>query len=211
MGGAIPLLTRTVGASSLLALLAVSFAVDGRYRHQSFVSLYRNADAILVGHIVEVTPDTYRVRIAEVFRGHKTAVLQPGDAIDIGRFRNWTSASRWTAYTTKQHLLLFLRLSGTSAKLPAWHALGAANEGEMPIEGNSVYVGASGDGSPIGSSHRVYGASYPSREFPLAVVLAALRTGDLPSILFAAPLRPMREVRVPQAPQTNDARPHSHK
>lgn len=163
--------------------------MSAKYGHQGFASLYANADAIVVGEIVEVTSSEFGFRSDEVFRSSAKAPLKAGSVIRIARFRNWQCASRWMGYKKGQYLLLFLRHSeATAARSPSWRALGAAAEGEMPIEKDQLYVGAVGDGSPIAESHVVYGATYPSRVFALKKVLEALRSGAIPEELLRAPL-----------------------
>ena len=177
---------RISAAASLLCILPSALAA---YRHQGFGALYTGADAIVLGEIVAVADETYSVRIDEVLRASTSASVAASHIIKVQRFHNWKCAARWKAYAKGQRLLLFLGCSGENhSSARVWHALGAAVEGEMPIEGGFVFVGASGDGSFIDERHIVYGSSYPSRRFALSTVLAALRSGSLPPDLLRAPL-----------------------
>jgi len=183
-------LLRRVLLYAIVSMIGASEA-HGRYGHQGFASLYASAEAIALGEIVEVRESTYRFRADEVFRTPTAPFLRVGDVIEVSRFQNWRCASRWTPYRKGQRSILFVSSSeSASKKAPRWRALGAANEGELPVETERVFVGAQGDGSLIDETHEVYGASYPSRVFPLSTVLTALRTGKIPDNLLGAPLNP---------------------
>ena len=88
------------------------------------------SDKIIYGEIADMDSTHFTLNISGSVTG------EIGKA-KIRKFRNWTCATRWTKYELGQRLLLFL--GENNGEL---FSMGAANEGELPLDNNSVFINA---------------------------------------------------------------------
>lgn len=84
---------------------------------------------IIRGTIRETAPSYIRVAIQSVLKGKITDSL-----VTIEKFKNWTCAQRFGAYTTGQEELFFLDNVNGNYKIS-----GAGNEGEIPVVNGQAY------------------------------------------------------------------------
>ena len=84
-----------------LVVLITSFAATGTcralYIPVPLFDMVGSSDLVLVGTISEVRKSTFVLKVETVVAGEYGS-----KTIKIERFRNWTCASRWTAYAPGQ-------------------------------------------------------------------------------------------------------------
>jgi hypothetical protein len=93
-------------------------------------SLINKSELIAECKIIAVQEMTVELLVIEVIKGNTNETK-----ITISKFRDWTCASRWSAYKVGQVELLFLTKGSTNI----WNTLGAGNEGDMPIQKDTLY------------------------------------------------------------------------
>jgi hypothetical protein len=141
-----------------------------RYRPLTFRELSRRADLVALGTVAGTTERTFSFEIDRTIRGRPGAPrAEKGERVEVKKFRNWTCAQRWKEYSTGQRAVLFMALRSGE-----WSVLGAGNEGEMPVQGDWVFVDV--NVAQAFDSWTVYGASYSGGRFPLREVVEALET-----------------------------------
>jgi hypothetical protein len=137
----------------LLTLLPVRQA-EADYAPLLTTEMIGLADLIVLGTIQRVDVDVFVLRVERQLYGPKA---EPGPLV-VRRFRNWTCASRWAPYEVGQRLILFLGSgSGTDQR---WRILGAGDEGEMLVEGDSVYYQLWPDRRQRRHTHSVRGGQF---------------------------------------------------
>lgn len=87
-----------------------------------------SAEKIVYGQIVTIDSTTFTIKIDGSFTGDT-------GLITVAKFENWTCASRWTDYHSKQKALFFLNTFNGRLVV-----MGGGNEGELPIFNNDVYI-----------------------------------------------------------------------
>lgn len=148
--------------SSLLLLSYLPARAD--YDPTLLPNLLNEASLIVEGQIVEIGKNTFKIKPIEVFKGRATKI------IEIERFENWTCSSRFATYQLNQKAFYFLKRDKKN-----YYALGAANEGEVPIyHGFAYYPTAylSIDSKPV--LFKVYtggvrGYKYTEKAFVVAI------------------------------------------
>jgi len=116
----------------LLILFSLTFSIcQADYESTTLPELIEKSDLIVEGKIVKIDKETVELLIIEVIKGD-TALKN----ITVQKFNDWTCASRWTTYQIGQTELVFL-LKDQNMNL--WHSMGAGNEGEMPIENETLF------------------------------------------------------------------------
>lgn len=158
-------------AAATLAAVVILPTATARYIPLSFAELVGGADLICVATITNVDGDSFDAEVSDVLAGHLT-----GKAIRVQKFRDWTCASRWTAYAVEQKLLLFLT-AGDGKFVPegVWRIMGAGDSGEMPIVGEFIYPRVRLQDRPRANNrYGVYGGTRTQRA-PLEPFLAAVR------------------------------------
>ena len=92
--------------SILAALLFASAALAGRtapapkYVPLELARMVAEADLIVRGTIVELEAETFRLAIDEVIAG--STGLEPGEPLEVERFRDWPCARRYAQYAIGQ-------------------------------------------------------------------------------------------------------------
>lgn len=88
------------------------------------------ADLIVYGKIDSLTDHTFYLKNTK-FVGCDTVKKE----LEVIQFKNWTCAARWVKYEKGQEVFLLLQKDQSK-----WRIMGAGDEGEMPIENDSVNV-----------------------------------------------------------------------
>lgn len=87
------------------------------------------SEIIIEGKITSVDELDFQVNINEVLKGEINS-----NSIKIKKFKNWTCTSRWGKYEVNHRGIFALQ-----KKNDEWQIIGAGNEGEMPIENESLF------------------------------------------------------------------------
>ena len=116
-------------AAALAPLVLPAAGVE--YERHRLFELAGRSEHVVVGQVGEVRGTTYDLHVDEWLVGGGPSVLS------VARFRDWTCAARWAPYETGQRVLLFLVPSG---ELGGWGAVGAGNEGDVPLEGSDALL-----------------------------------------------------------------------
>jgi hypothetical protein len=128
------------GLSLLLMLgmfgMAASVAVAMDYEPKPLTELIGTSDLIVEGTIARVGSGAFSLRASNVLVGHREAPV-----VEVARFAYWPG-TRWADYAADQTALLFLRKATGDAKTGGanWEILGVAGEGEMPADGEAIYI-----------------------------------------------------------------------
>lgn len=112
---------------------AVAAAWD--YSPMTLFRLLTDADIVVSGDITNLSEDSYQLAVRRAYR--------PGDlpeVIQVVRIDTYPVPERWTEYREGQLVFVFAD-RGEQAGDPI-HPLGAAGEGELPIENDMVHVRA---------------------------------------------------------------------
>ncbi|MFD2717564.1 hypothetical protein ACFST9_02485 [Hymenobacter monticola] len=115
----------------ILAATLSFFKAQADYDPTLLPTLIDGSDLIIYGEIIGVQKEGIIVNAIEIVKG-----IAPKGGMIIERFENWTCASRFAPYKTGQKEFFFLKKRRGIAK---YFALGAANEGEMPVVSHKVY------------------------------------------------------------------------
>ena len=115
----------------LLAATMRFFKAQADYDPTLLPELIDKSDLICYGEIVTVQSETITAKAIEVIKG-----TNPKGTIIIERFENWTCATRFAPYRIGQKEFFFLKRKKAFNR---YFALGAANEGEMPVAQQKVY------------------------------------------------------------------------
>lgn len=106
------------------------------YQPIALTELFGGSELIVLGTIESVGDDSFALRATEVYSG------SIGDApVEVGKYADWTGGRRWSAYRAGQTVLLFLRKPAADEKAAGdyWRIRGFGGEGEMPIDGGTVF------------------------------------------------------------------------
>jgi hypothetical protein len=159
---------RSVLAVLLLSCLGGIPSARADYISLSFSALAQEAEVIALGKIVRVDESTYDLDIEQVIALERRLPWIPS-RLKVLRFRNWTCAARWSEYKAGQRLLVFL---AKDRECDCWAAIGAGNEGEMPVENRRVYTSQVGS---VSRSYVVYGSPYLGSAIPLDHAIEAVK------------------------------------
>jgi len=142
------------------ALLLILGALHGapEYRRLRLHEVAVLADRVVVGRIEHLQDATYDLAVEQ------TLVGAPQASLRIVQFGNWTCAARYAPYAVGQRVLLFLRGD---------RALGAGDEGEMPMVGEGALVPYAVRGSRL-VERAVHGDSFEASWVPLADIASVL-------------------------------------
>lgn len=153
--------TAVRGFAACLVLLVcalaanVSSASTFSYRRLELFELALQSRSIVAGRITRVDEQTFEFSIESVVAGER-----PPSPMRVLRFEDWMCAQRWTPYEKEQRLLLFL----VRGERGLWRALGAGNEGEMPLVDQQVLLrGYEIPGHPSEALTVSQGAAHSSR------------------------------------------------
>lgn len=116
-------------ASCIISLLS-ALLCKADYESLPLTALIIKSELIAECKITAVQETTFDVLITEIIKGNISE-----RKVTISKFVNWTCASRWSTYKVGQVELLFLSKGLTNS----WHTLGAGNEGEMPLQKDTLY------------------------------------------------------------------------
>ena len=109
-------------------ILSFSFTSNAEYRPLELYEMIIKAEKIVYGTIIELDSSSFTLNI-------EGSLTSDTGIIKVGRFSDWSCASRWTKYKVGQRLFLFLT---------AWNgefiSMSGGNEGEHPILNNSIYI-----------------------------------------------------------------------
>jgi hypothetical protein len=136
MTSAIPL-TSILSAALLMLALSLGRA-HADYEPVRLPALIGESELIVLGAISEVREKTFVLTDYDVIFGSRDE-----GPLEVGRFVDWSGASRWTAYRAGQTLLLFLSApatAGEEGEPQPWRIRGIGAEGEMPVENGLVYT-----------------------------------------------------------------------
>jgi hypothetical protein len=113
----------------LIISLFFAFSVKAEYVPVKLFRMILGSEKIVYGEIVELDSLTYTLKIEQNLTGSTE------NYIKVQRFYDWPCAWRWTEYEIGQKLFLFLvKFQGS------YRTISAGNEGEMPIDSDTVYV-----------------------------------------------------------------------
>jgi hypothetical protein len=118
----------------LLLILAASlsfFKAQADYEPTLLPELIDKSDLIFYGEIVSIQKGSVTVKASEIIKG-----ANPKGSIIVDKFENWTCANRFAPYRIGQKEFFFLKRKKSTTQ---YFALGAANEGEMPVTNQKVY------------------------------------------------------------------------
>ncbi len=133
------------------------------YAPVPFDMLVGTADLVLVGRLDEVRDGDFRFQIDQSLLNG-----QQSDSIDVlKRVPLPIFAPRATPYEPHQRFVLFLMRSAESGADSPWMIVGAAGEGEMPIDDESVYFDTYELGGLEFESHEVHGVVRNTQRFDL--------------------------------------------
>lgn len=133
-----------------VAMLAIAVrATPGtcavKYRHYPLFELVCTADLVVSGRILAVNapgpsraaqdqpPPTFLLEVESVVAGATSA-----KEIEVRCFEDWTCAARWAPYAIGQREILFLREPPVNSTVCT--IIGSGDEGEMPLEGDTVFA-----------------------------------------------------------------------
>ena len=182
---------------AIATLLSLPAGAAADYSPPALSDLVLASDAIVVGEIVALGPDTFTLEVDEVVAGNVAS-----RRIEVQRFEDWTCAARWAAYAIGQRALLFLNADGAR-----WQIRSAGGEGEMPLVGDRVHVPSYYDAlAPSGGNAygrlSVHGGTFGGFTRDRAELVAALRAARAS---FAADVSADRYRRVERVRRTRDA------
>ena len=105
-----------------------AFYVNPLFSPLSLYEMMLGAEKIVYGEITRLDSETFTFKIERSLIGKESELI-------IQRFQNWPCAHRWTDYKIGQRLFLFLRTYEGML-----YSMSGGNEGELPIENDSVYI-----------------------------------------------------------------------
>jgi len=105
----------------------------GDYDPMTLFQMLMTADTVVSGEITRVEAATYDLEVQQSFVPAKTPAV-----LSVRRIDEAPMASRWTGYASGQEIVLFAK-SGDGDNAPLT-PLGAAGEGEVPRDGQAVYL-----------------------------------------------------------------------
>lgn len=127
----------------MIAILAVQSPAHASYIAIDFTRLCGWAELIVVGEIVELTEESFTLRIDAILK-----VEARSKTIEIRKFKDWTCAHRWCShegdthsskpYAIGQREIAFLSRSEKGESI--WGVIGSGDEGEWEIQGDRVAV-----------------------------------------------------------------------
>lgn len=115
----------------ILAATLSFFKAQADYDPTLLPELIDKSDLIIYGEIVTIQKANVTVKAFETIKGAK-----PKGNLVIDKFENWTCANRFAPYRIGQKEYFFLK---RKKSVNQYFALGAANEGEMPVANQKVY------------------------------------------------------------------------
>lgn len=160
-----------------LILLFLSLSVKADYRPLALHEMIIKADKIVYGMILEIDSTHYKFKV-------EGGITKDTGIIRIQKFQDWLCAWRWTEYQIGQEMLVFLATGNGGSGL-----MGAGNEGELPIMGNSLYINGSSlnyvNGSQNdylnenwtfpGKRYKLYGGEYYGTKMNVAQFLKTIK------------------------------------
>lgn len=132
--------TTSVRRVFLVAMIALAaqWSVDSaqaKYIPRCFFDMVGTSDLIVAGTIVELSDDTFTLRVDRHLSGNSMA-----ERVEVYQFQDWACAWRWGPYEVGQRMVAFLELAEESnAGRRVYHVVGAGCEGEFPIDGDCAY------------------------------------------------------------------------
>ncbi|MCL6274768.1 hypothetical protein M3P19_12170 [Muricauda sp. 2012CJ35-5] len=113
--------------SLALILFFIVSSTRAEFVSMDILTMTLKADSIVAGEITCVDNLVYELEVSQ-------SIGQIDGVITIRKFNDWACAVRWTDYFVGEQLLAFLVKDKNG-----FRALGAGNEGELPILKNNVY------------------------------------------------------------------------
>jgi hypothetical protein len=160
-------MARRVTVAFLMACgLLVGATAQADYSPLFTTEMIGRADVIALGTVEEVGTEDFALHVEQMLHGADAGPLR------VRSFRDWTCASRWAPYRVGQRLILFLT-AGTASD-PRWAILGAGDEGEMLVEGDTVHHQLWPDRRQRARTHHVTGGRFHGVTAPLPDVVDAL-------------------------------------
>ena len=118
----------------LLMMLAATlsfFRAQADYEPTLLPELIDSSDLIFYGEIIAIQKGSVTAKAFELIKG-----INPKGEVVIDKFKNWTCASRFAPYRIGQKEFFFLK---RKKSINRYFALGAANEGEIPVVNQKIY------------------------------------------------------------------------
>jgi hypothetical protein len=157
---------------SIISIILIIFSITTKAEYEStfLPSLIEESERI--AHI-KITKDLGEIFEAEILNNLKGNYKS--QKIRIQKFEDWTCAERWSKYSVGQEEIVFLIEHKTDNY---WIIMGAGNEGEMPIEKESIYYK-----SPFYSSkyfkadknYKVQSGNINATEFDLSIAIDGIK------------------------------------
>lgn len=127
-----------------------------------------SADAVVIGRISAVEPETFTLYVEEVIVSRVAAELQ---SLTIDRASRAPTDPRWAPYREEQTILVFLKSLDGGGR---WAFAGPPNDSEWPVDGERVYMyDRFVEGLPLQKIH-LDGQEFHAQSLPRATVVAAL-------------------------------------
>jgi|GEM_PF-5217385 len=151
---------------SIFLLLAGKSFAD--YEPTPLPELIIKSDLIIEGEIVGLDSLTFTLKVSDYIKGDSTTAL-----IQVQKFEDWTCANRITQYEKGQKEIVFLTQNRKTQK---WRLMGAADEGELLIQSDSItyediyWNPKSGCSELDYFGHTIRGWRYSLKEFKRAVL-----------------------------------------
>lgn len=115
----------------MLAATLSFFKAQADYDPTLLPELIDSSDLIFYGEIVAIQKGSITAKAVEIIKG-----VNPKGEVVIDKFKNWTCASRFAPYRIGQKEFFFLKRKNS---INRYFALGAADEGEIPVVNQKVY------------------------------------------------------------------------
>lgn len=166
--------TRTT-ALLALTLLLLAPAADAKYRPMGLPEVLARAELIVQAKILSVGKTTVTVEIEQALHGKLPAPGEDGQRprLRVQKFRDWTCASRWTAYRPGQRLVWCLTTVANSKTV--YRPLGAGDEGELPVVGKHAYFGGILVDHTLRKTVQADGARFSGQPLVLKQLLPAIK------------------------------------
>lgn len=136
-------LKRLISIAAVIAILAVQSPAHASYIAIDFTRLCGWAELIVMGEIVEMTDESFTLRVDATLKGDARS-----KTVEIRKFKDWACAHRWCSheggthsskpYAIGQREIAFLSRSEKGESL--WGVIGGGDEGEWEIQGDRAAV-----------------------------------------------------------------------
>ena len=119
----------------LLTIILLKYNAYSVYVKTFLPSLIEKSKIIVHGKIVSVDRETFKIVTIK-----KIKSISKADTLTIQKFKDWTSASRYSKYEIGQEAIYFIELKKGKLKI-----IGDGNEGELFVKSDSAYFDNDGE------------------------------------------------------------------